>query len=198
MSITINSLVFAAVLALGAWAGAAGEVCPQPTGNLGYNSFEGYLSGGSGLNKYFGPGPGYPSDSNENGDFFHRYVPADQWGRFGYGTGHLGDGYGPYIFGGQGPTPPGMFDPLPGAYQSAPPPLIKIRHGHIRVAMPGDIPGIRCVTVTIVAFNNADLATMTLSKPPFVFNFPVMDGCKNVRVRIDYVNNGLSATSYPL
>jgi hypothetical protein len=64
--------------------------------------------------------------------------------------------------------------------------------------MRGDIPGIRCVTVTLVAFNNADLACQTLDKPPYAFVFPVPDGVKNVRVRIDYDNNGLSATSYSL
>ena len=110
----------------------------------------------------------------------------------------MGDGYGPYIYGGQGQLHPECSIRCREAYQSAPPPLIKIKHGNIHVAMSGDIPGIRCVTVTIVAFNNAELATMSLSRPPFVFNFPVMDGCKNVRVSIDYVNNGLSATSYPL
>ena len=50
----------------------------------------------------------------------------------------------------------------------------------------------------MVAFNNAELAVMRINQPPYVFNFPVMDGVKNVRVRIDYVNKGLSATSYPL
>jgi len=178
----------------------------ERTGNLGYNSYEGYLSGGAGLNHYFGSGPGYPMPdnkyglySNAGGDYFRRYIPPEQWGRFGYGTGHLGTGYGPYIFSPQeGGPPPGMFDPLPGSYMAAPPPSIKVKRGCINVSLPGDIPGIKCVTVTVLAFNNAELATQTISCPPYKFTFPVMDGCKNVRVKIDYVNAGLSATAYPL
>lgn len=165
-------------------------------GNQGYNSYEGYLSGGQGLNKNFGPGVGYPA---ETGDYFRRYIPSGEWGKYGYGTGHLGEGYGPYIYSRRsGSSPPGLFDPLPGAYRDAPPPSIKVGRGTINVAIPSNIPGIQCVTVTMVAFNNADLAVQTISTPPYQFTFPVMDGVKNVRVRIDYVNNGLSATSYPL
>ena len=165
-------------------------------GNLGYNSYEGALSKGEGLDKSFGPGVGYQSD---NGDQFRRYIPADEWGRFGYGTGHLGEGYGPYIYGRRkGPSPPGLFDPLEPAYKEAPPPRIKVSNGRIRVAMRNDLPGVTCVTVTLVAFNNAELACQSLKCPPFNFDFPVMDGCKSLRVRIDYNNDGLSATSYPL
>lgn len=171
--------------------------CAPPTGNLGYNSYEGFLSKGSGLEKRFGPGVGYPSQIG--GDYFYRYLNPRDWGPLGYGTGHLGDGYGPMIFPRrEGPSPPGMFDPLPGPLQDAPPPKIKIARGTIRVAMPGNIPGIKSVTVTMVAFNNADLAEQTLCAPPYVFTFPVMDGVKNVRVRIDYEGCGLAATSYPL
>ena len=165
-------------------------------GNLGYNSYEGYLSGGHGLNKNFGPGVGYPA---ETGDYMRRYVPSGEWGTYGYGTGHMGEGYGPYIYSRRsGGSPPGLFDPLPGAYRDAPPPTIKIKRGTINVALPSNIPGIQCVTVTMVAFNNAELAVQSISEPPYQFAFPVMDGVKNVRVRIDYINNGLSATSYPL
>lgn len=174
---------------------AADETQSQP-GNLGYNSYEGYLSQGAGLKSYFGPGVGYPA---ETGDYFRRYIAPREWGRYGYGTGHLGEGYGPYIFGRRdGTQPPGLFDPLPGAYRDAPPPRIKIKNGQILVSLPDGIPGILSVTVTMVAFNNAELATQTITQPPFKFKFPVLDGVKNVRVRIDYVNNGLSATSYPL
>ena len=188
--ISVLTLIIAAALGYGV---AAGD---QQVGNLGYNSYEGYLTGGMGLHKWFGPGVGYPTES---GDYFHRYIPPEDWGKFGYGTGHLGEGWGPYVFSRRhGPSPPGLSDPLPGAYTSAPPPSIKVKRGNIRVAMPSDVPGVRCVTVTILAFNNAELATQSLQCPPFVFNFPVLDGCKNVRVHIDYVNDGLSATSYPL
>lgn len=165
-------------------------------GNLGYNSYEGYLSKGQGLEKFWGPGVGYPTDAG--GDFFRRYYEPKDWGRFGYGTGHLGEGYGPLIYGRRsGETPPGMFDPLPAPYRDSPPPRIKISSGRIRVSLP-DLPGVRCVTVTVVAYNNADLAIQTLQCPPFAFDLPVLDGVKNVRVRIDYANKGLSATSYPL
>ncbi|MCX6344650.1 MAG: hypothetical protein NT018_06215 [Armatimonadetes bacterium] len=183
---------------------ADGSVMCGP-GNLGYNSYNGYLTRGAGLKNYFGPGVGYgvPSgtfgDYQNAGDYFRRYVPPGQWGRFGYGTGHLGQGYGPYIFGRQnGPPPPGMNDPLPGAYEDAPAPKIKVGRGLISVSLPRNLPGVRCVTVTILAFNGAELTAATLQQPPWLFTIPVMDGCKNVRVRIDYVNSGLSATSYPL
>jgi len=192
------SVVRVSVLTLFAAAVACGLVFADSPriGNLGYNSFEGYLSKGAGLHNYFGPGVGYQTN---NGDYFRRYIPAHQWGQYGNGTGHLGDGYGPYVFGRRdGPSPPGMFDPLPGAYRDAPPPKIKVGHGQIRVSLPSDIPGITCVTVTLVAFNNADLDVKSIKCPPFAFVFPVPDGVKSVRVRIDYVNNGLSATSYPL
>ena len=189
-------LFLIAMILAGFGLSALAECAPQ-TGNLGYNSYEGFLTKGAGLQKYFGPGVGYPGDIG--GDYFYRYLPPNQWGRWGYGTGHLGDGYGPLIFPPRdGPSPPGMFDPLPGPLQDSPPPKVKVGHGQIRVSMPGNIPGIKSVTVTIVAFNNADLATETRCAPPYAFTFPVMDGVKNVRVRIDYANCGLSATSYPL
>lgn len=177
-------------------------------GNLGYNSYEGYLSRGKGLQKRFGPGVGYPTGnpnsnsagfSTGDGDYFRRYIPQSQWGVGGYGTGHLGEGYGPYIFGNEeGASPPGLFDPLPGTYMDAPPPSIKIGRGQIFVNLPPNLPGVRRVTVTMVAFNNAELATQCIEHPPYNFQFPILDGVKNVRVRIDYVDNGLSATSYAL
>ena len=166
-----------ALLTLAVAAVACGAVLAddQKVGNLGYNSYEGALSKGEGLNKYFGPGVGYQSDS---GDQFRRYFPAEDWGKLGYGTGHLGEGYGPYIYGRRkGPSPPGLFDPLEPAYKEAPPPSIKVSNGRIRVGMRPDIPGIVCVTVTIVAFNNAELASASRQCAPFDFNFPVMDGC---------------------
>lgn len=177
------------------------------TGNLGYNSYEGYMSGGRGLKPYFGPGVGYPSGGGDSfgspygvsGDYMRKYVPPEAWGSMGYGTGHLGQGWGPYIWGNrEGPSPPGMFDPLPQPYLQAPPPKIKVKNGHVLVGLPGNIPGIKCVTVTILAFNGAELCSQSKQSPPFTFDLPVMDGIKNVRVRIDYVNAGLSATSYPL
>lgn len=183
-------------LAITALALSAAVASDAQVGNLGYNSFEGYLSGGYGLHSYFGPGVGYPANT---GDYFRRYVPSGDWGIYGYGTGHLGEGWGPYIYGNRhGTSPPGLFDPLPGAYRDAPPPAIKIKHGHVYVTVPESIPGIRCVTVTMVAFNNADLACQTISTPPYQFDFPILDGLKNVRVRIDYCDSGLSATSYPI
>jgi hypothetical protein len=192
--LAISVLTFIAIASL--YMSTAADVTQTQVGNLGYNSYEGYLSRGAGLKSYFGPGVGYPA---ETGDYFRRYIAPGEWGRYGYGTGHLGEGYGPYIFGRRnGTQPPGMFDPLPGAYRDAPPPRIQIKNGQILVSLPDDIPGILSVTVTMVAFNNADLATQTITQPPFKFKFPVLDGVKNVRVRIDYVNNGLSATSYPL
>ena len=189
-------LFLIALIMAGFGVSALAQSAPQ-VGNLGYNSYEGFLTKGAGLQKYFGPGVGYPADVG--GDYFYRYMPPREWGTYGYGTGHLGEGYGPLIFPRrEGPSPPGMFDPLPGPLQDAPPPKVKVGRGQIRVAMPGNIPGVKSVTVTIVAYNNADLATETRSCPPYVFTFPVMDGVKNVRVRIDYANCGLSATSYPL
>lgn len=188
----VSVLTLIGVLALVAAASAQ-----QPIGNLGYNSYNGAISKGSGLPKYFGPGVGYPTPGG--GDAFRRYIPSEKWGQFGYGTGHLNSGWGPYIFGNrEGSSGPGLFDPLPEAYDTAIPPTIKIKHGRVYVGVPSYIPGIRCVTVTMVAWNNADLATQTLNQPPFQFDFPVMDGLKNVRVQIDYCNNGLSATSYTL
>jgi hypothetical protein len=166
-------------------------------GNLGYNSYESNVSKGAPLEKYFGPGVGYPTDAG--GDYFRRYYPPEDWGKYGYGTGHLGEGYGPLIYPRRaGSSPPGMFDPLPAPYQNAPPPKIKVGGGRIRVLLPKNIPGITCVTVTMVAFNNAELATQSIQQPPFAFDFPVLDGVKNVRVRIDYANRGLSATTYSL
>lgn len=194
---TVRVIVISVLTAIAAaaLAGAAAAQMTQP-GNLGYNSYEGYLSDGAGLNRYYGPGVGYPA---QTGDYFNRYVPPKEWGQYGYGTGHLGEGYGPYIYGGRnGVSPPGLFDPLPGAYRDSPPPKVKVGRGQVRVSLPSDLPGVTCVTVTMVAFNNAELATQSIARPPFDFVFPVMDGLKNVRVRIDYINNGLSATSYPL
>ena len=187
--------VLTLMVSVGLACGAVGDNCPQ-VGNLGYNAYEGALTGGTGLEKRFGPGVGYPTN---NADFFHRYLPPEDWGKYGYGTGHLGEGWGPYVFSrGHGSSPPGLFDPLPGTFEGAPPPSINVKRGRIRVAVRDDLPGVECVTITILAFNGAELATQSKTCPPFKFNFPVLDGCKNVRVRIDYVNRGLSATSYPL
>lgn len=188
-----------AVLAIG------GQAVYAQAGNLGYNSYEGYVSGGNGPNNYFGPGVGYgtPSgafgDYQNAGDYFRRYVPPDQWGTLGQGTGHLGQGYGPYIFSPRdGAQRPSLNDPLYPPYQYSPPPKVKVGRGLITVSMPGNIPGVRQVTVTLLAFNGAELCTQCITTPPYLFKIPVMDGSKNVRVRIDYINNGLSATSYSL
>lgn len=190
LRISVLTIVVSAAVSIAAIAGTS------QAGNLGYNSVEGYMSGGNGLNKNFGPGVGYPA---ETGDYMRRYLPASEWGQYGYGTGHLGEGYGPYIYSNRsGSSPPGMFDPLPGPYRAAPPPSIKIRRGMISVGVPSGLPGVCRVTVTMVAFNNAELCTQSIEKPPYQFVFPVVDGVKNVRVKIDYVNHGLSATSYPL
>lgn len=167
-------------------------------GNLGYNSYEGYMTGGYPYSDWTYGGTGYPTPGDNPGDFYHRYIPPEQWGQYGYGTGHAGEGYGPYIFKDPDKQPRGMFDELPAPLSQSPPPSIKVKNGCVRVALPSTVPGICRVTVTLVAFNNADLVTQTATAPPYVFNLPVMDGLKNVRVRIDYVNNGLSATSYPL
>lgn len=183
-------LALIAAVAMSA-APAAAEI-----GNLGYNSYEGFMTGGTGLNRHFGPGVGYPS---ENGDYFHRYIPADKWGKLGYGTGHLGQGWGPYIFAPrEGSSPPGLYDIPQPAYADAPPPSIKVRNGSIYVNVADWVPGIRSVTVTVLAYNGAELVSQVISDPPFNFNLPVMDGSRHVRVHIDYANNGLSATSYPL
>lgn len=192
-SVPVLTFIIAAVLVSGV---AFADSLQPAVGNNGYNSYEGYLTDGTGLNRYFEPGTGYPAEAG--GDYFQRYIPPEEWGKFGYGTGHMGQGYGPYIYGGRDGYHPGMFDPLPGAFNSAPPPKIKISHGAINVSLNNKIPGIKCVTVTIVAFNNVDLASQTLTSPPYVFKMPILDGVKNVRVQIYYVNNGLSATSYPL
>ena len=183
--------VLTLMISVGLACGAVGDDGPR-VGNLGYNAYEGALTGGTPLEKRFGPGVGYPTN---NADFFHRYLPADQWGKYGYGTGHLGEGWGPYVFSsGSGESPPGLFDPLPGTFAGAPPPSIKVKRGRIMVAVREDLPGVQRVTITILAFNGAELATQYRACPPFKFNFPVLDGCKNVRVRIDYIDNGLSAT----
>lgn len=193
---TVSVLTLIGILAIGVGAGAQ---------NLGYNSYEGYYSRGSGMPSYFGPGVGYPGPQSNgypatgDGDAFRKYIPADKWGQFGYGTGHLGQGWGPYIYGPrEGASAPGMFDPLEQPYTPAPPPIIKVKHGRVIVGMPGDIPGIKCVTVTMLAFNGAELASQSVTRPPYHFDFPVLDGVKNVRVRIDYCDSGLSATSYPI
>lgn len=193
MTLKISVLTVIAIVLVGA---AAYAEAP-PVGNLGYNSYQSYMSGGGSLQNFWGPGVGYPSEGS--GEYYRRYMPAKAWGRYGYGTGHLGEGYGPYIYAPRdGPSPPGMFDEPAEVYMTAPPPSIKVKHGMIRVAIPNDLPGVRCVTVTLVAFNNAELMTQTLSCAPYEFNMPILDGVTKVRVRIDYINNGLSATAYPL
>ncbi len=64
---------------------AAATICGEAAaadcgvGNLGYNSFEGYLSQGTGLDKHFGPGVGYPASS---GDYFQRYLKPQDWGQY--------------------------------------------------------------------------------------------------------------------
>jgi hypothetical protein len=52
---------------------------------------------GSGEPKhYFGPGPGYPDLGDK---YFYNHHPPEEWGTYGYGTGHMSLGYGPYVYG---------------------------------------------------------------------------------------------------
>lgn len=175
------------------------------TAAFGDANYDAYLSNGAGNPNYFGPGVGYGAPSGQfgnyenQGDYFRRYVPPGQWGNLGNGTGHLGEGYGPYIYSPRnGPPPPGINDPLPGTFSGPPPPRIKVAGNMVKVCLPKNMQGVRQVTVTLVAFNGADLVEGCIQHPPWIIALPVMDGIKTVRIRVDYCNNGLSATSYPL
>lgn len=169
------------------------------------DTYNNYMANGVGQGNYFGPGVGYSTPSGafgdywNAGDYFRRYVPREQWGIFGNGTGHLGQGYGPYIFSPRdGPPPPGLNDPLPGTFAGPPVPKFKASRGQLYVTLPGNLEGVRQVSATIVAFNGAELCTVCVQQPPWTLHLPILDGSKTVRVRVDYADNGLSATSYPL
>jgi hypothetical protein len=140
---------------------------------------------------YFGPGPGYPDLGSK---YFYRYYPPDQWQTYGYGTGHMGVGYGPYMYAGERPSPAER-DAL--AYG---PPLVRpqfkrVGNGQVSISVPGE--GITRLTVNVLSASGAVLETGCVNTAPFEIVANLPDGTNSVQVRVDTVD-GFRAIGYPL
>lgn len=142
--------------------------------------------------RYFGPGVGYPDLGSK---YFYRYYPPDQWGKYGYGTGHMGLGYGPYIYGGKR-VPPAVRDRAEFGFRSVTASFKRVGANQVRVSAPnaGYVTGL---TVNVLSYSGDVLETGRVTVPPFDIIAHLPDGANSVQVRIDLVN-GYSAAGYSL
>jgi len=128
--------------------------------------------------RYFGPGPGYPDLSAK---YFYNYYPPEKWGKYGYGTGHLGMGYGPYMYGGR--RVPSLAEDRPDFGVPALRPALKwIGGNEVRVSAPS---GVRQLTVDVLSFNGAVLQTGTVTSAPYEIIAVLPEGATTIRVRMD-------------
>lgn len=141
--------------------------------------------------RYFGPGPGYPDLGDK---YFYRYYPPSDWGQYGYGTGHMGVGYGPYIYGkyrlDRSAAELRALAPYP-----VQPKMKRIGYDQVRVYMPEN-PRVVSMTVNVVA-DAAVIETGTVSAPPYEIIAHVPAGADVIQVQVNLVD-GISAVGYPL
>lgn len=151
---------------------------------------------------YFGPGPGYPDYGQNNvfgsgGDkYFYSYYPPEQWGRYGYGTGDAGLGYGPYIYGGR--TVPQLAQDRPNFGLPVMNPKLKwIGGNQVRITVP---PGPGVVTqlrVEVLAWNGGVIESGIIDCPPYEIIARLPEGATNIRVTMGLAD-GYSTTVVPL
>ncbi len=142
--------------------------------------------------RYFGPGPGYPD--NPGSKYFYRYYPPDQWQKYGYGTGHMGVGYGPYIYGGQRPSP-GARDAAIYGPSLIIPKFKMVGNSQVMISAPG--VGVTGLTVNVLSFGGAVLQTGYVNASPFEIVANIPDGATVLQIRVDTVS-GFRAMGYSL
>jgi len=145
--------------------------------------------------RYFGPGPGYPDYGSAK--YFYNYYPAENWEVYGYGTGHMGMGYGPYIYGGRR-TQPTLVDRPDLSMPVLKPKLKWIGGNEVKVTAPKRPESVRQLTVDVLAFNGAVLETGTVATPPFEIIARLPEGATSIRVYMDLTDQGFSAVVYPI
>lgn len=150
------------------------------------------LAEGGGQQRYFGAGPGYPDYSDK---YYYRFYPPDQWGVYGYGTGHMGLGYGPYMYG-KYRTIPAERDDYAMSYPPVYPTFKHAGNGSMLVSVPC-APNVRAITVNVLSFRGAILQTGTCTSPPFQIIAHIPEAAASIQVRIDLVD-GFTAKGYSL
>lgn len=144
--------------------------------------------------RYFGPGTGYPDFGSAS--FFYRYYPPNRWGTYGYGTGHAGQGYGPYVYGGR------IYEPSLEQRPDLSMPMIKPRlkwigGNQVRVYAPGSPGRVRQMKVDVLAFNGEVIQTATVASPPYEIIAILPEGATTIRVNLGLCD-GFSASAYPI
>ncbi len=144
--------------------------------------------------RYFGIGSGYPDYGSAS--YFLRTYPEDKWSVYGYGTGFMGMGYGPYIYGGRNTErtlqeEPGL------AYRPVTPKLKWIGGNQVQVNVPAPAGAIKQIQVDVLAFNGAVLETGTVVNPPFVIIAQLPEGAASIRVYTSTMD-GFSSVVYPI
>jgi hypothetical protein len=153
--------------------------------------------------RYFGRGPGYldpARDFMSYGDpgakYFRSSYPESRWGKYGYGTGHLGQGYGPYIFGGRS-TSKLVEDRPDHGMPMLRPSLNWIGGNEVRVTAPWSPSQVKTLHVEVVNFVGAVLETGTVSDPPYEIIARLPEGATQIRVSTE-LSDGLSAASFSI
>ncbi|MEN6520975.1 MAG: hypothetical protein ABFD46_07480 [Armatimonadota bacterium] len=153
------------------------------------------LAGNADLPRYFGPGPGYPDYGSAR--YFYNYYPSQSWEVYGYGTGHMGMGYGPYIYGGQRGQQT-LLDRPDLAMPMVKPRVKWIGGNEVKVAAPSRPGTVVQLTVDVLAFNGDVLETGTVTSPPYEIIARVPEGATSIRVHISLADQGFSAVVYPI
>lgn len=153
------------------------------------------LAGNAETPRYFGPGPGYPDYGSAR--YFYNYYPSESWEVYGYGTGHMGMGYGPYIYGGQR-TQQTLVDRPDLSMPMVKPRVKWIGGNEVKIAAPSRPGTVVQLTVDVLAFNGDVLETGTVIGPPYEIIARVPEGATSIRVHIALSDQGFSAVVYPI
>lgn len=144
---------------------------------------------------YFGPNVGYKDFGSSK--YFYKQYPVEKWDIYGYGTGHMGMGYGPYVYGGRKSAPTVLELPDYGM-PTIKPNLKWIGGNQVRVTTRPGPAAITGLTVDVLAYNGSVLETATAVAAPFEIIANLPDGAASIRVYMDLANNGFSATVFPI
>lgn len=144
---------------------------------------------------YFGSGTGYKDFGSSK--YFYSQYPPEKWDAYGYGTGHMGMGYGPYIYGGRGIDRTALERSDYGIPTIVP--KLKWMGGtQVRVRIPVDPLAVVKMRVDVLAFNGAVLETAADAVAPFEIVTDLPQGSATVRVHVDLADSGFSATAFPI
>jgi hypothetical protein len=149
--------------------------------------------------RYFGPGPGYPDYASSqyffgfgSEKYFLRQYPEEQWGIYGYGTGHMGMGYGPYIYGGRNERR--TWEDRPDLAMPVIRPKLRWLGGNaVSVKVPSCVLS---TTIEVIAFNGAVLTSEIITTRGTTIYLP--EGATSVRLCMCLPCNGFSAQSFSI